>query len=229
MTIIDPQDDFGPSTAERLTREFGDGVNATPLSNIGAPEPDAHWADLLADNPAQTPTPPVAQHHIDTMTEQTALAQLANGMDPAEVERKRIETRAAMQKAIVEAVPIELPAGWADAPPVKVVTTAELIESAEILKRALVEAENAFEAETKPMRAKLKEAEDALRAKALAAGESIKGAHIQVQIVAPSATVKWDDKGLTGAVAMLPENWKAAILAHRKTDEKPATTRVVYK
>lgn len=112
---------------------------------------------------------------------------------------------------------------------VPVQTTAELIESAEILKRALVEAENAFEAEMKPMRAKLKEAEDALRAKALAAGETIKGAHIQVQIVAPSATVKWDDKGLTGAVAMLPENWKAAILAHRKTDEKPATTRVVYK
>lgn len=115
------------------------------------------------------------------------------------------------------------------APPVAKWTTESLIESAEILKRALVEAENAFEAEMKPMRDKLKEAEDALRAKALAAGETIKGAHIQVQIVAPSATVKWDDKGLTGAVAMLPENWKAAILAHRKTDEKPATTRVVYK
>lgn len=134
----------------------------------------------------------------------------------------------AMQKNQIS-FPIDLPPGWADAPPVKVVTTAELIESAEILKRALVDAENAFEAEMKPMRDKLKEAEDALRAKALAAGETIKGAHIQVQIVAPSATVKWDDKGLTGAVAMLPENWKAAILAHRKTDEKPATTRVVYK
>jgi len=126
-------------------------------------------------------------------------------------------------------VPVDLPPGWADAPPVKVLTTAELIESAEILKRALVEAENAFEAEMKPMRAKLKEAEDALRAKALAAGETIKGAHIQVQIVAPSATVKWDDKGLSGAVAMLPAEWRQAILAHRKTDEKPATTRVVYK
>lgn len=172
---------------------------------------------------------PITQHHIDTMTEQTALAQLANGMDPEEVERKRIETRAAMQKAVAEAGPIDLPPGWADAPPVKVVTTAELIESAEILKRSIVEAEQALEAELAPMRAKLKEAEDALRAKALEQGESIKGAHIQVQIVAPSATVKWDDKGLTGAVAMLPENWKAAILAHRKTDEKPASTRIVYK
>lgn len=131
--------------------------------------------------------------------------------------------------AIDFGVPINLPPGWSDAPPVKVATTAELVESAEILKRALVEAENAFEAEMKPMRDKLKEAEDALRAKALAAGETIKGAHIQVQIVAPSVSVKWDDKGLTGAVAMLPDNWKAAILAHRKTDEKPATTRVVYK
>ncbi len=115
------------------------------------------------------------------------------------------------------------------APPVAKWTTESLIESAEILKRSIVEAEQALEAELAPMRAKLKEAEDALRAKALEQGESIKGAHIQVQIVAPSATVKWDDKGLSGAVAMLPENWKAAILAHRKTDEKPASTRIVYK
>lgn len=107
--------------------------------------------------------------------------------------------------------------------------TASLIESAEILKRAIGEAEQALEAELAPMRAKLKEAEDALRAKALEQGETIKGAHIQVQIVAPSVSVKWDDKGLSGAVAMLPAEWRQAILAHRKTDEKPASTRIVYK
>lgn len=152
-----------------------------------------------------------------------------NDMDAQQARADRILADFAAGVNEAAGLPVDLPPGWADAPPVKVVTTTELIESAEILKRALVEAENAFEAEMKPMRAKLKEAEDALRAKALAAGESIKAAHIQVQIVAPSATVKWDDKGLTGAVAMLPENWKAAILAHRKTDEKPATTCVVYK
>lgn len=108
-------------------------------------------------------------------------------------------------------------------------TTASLIESAEVLKRAIGEAEQALEAELAPMRAKLKEAEDALRSKALEQGETIKGAHIQVQIVAPSVSAKWDDKALLGAVAMLPENWRQAILAHRKTDEKPASTRIVYK
>lgn len=106
---------------------------------------------------------------------------------------------------------------------------AALIESAEVLKRAIGEAEQALEAELAPMRAKLKEAEDALRSKALEQGETIKGAHIQVQIVAPSVSVKWDDKGLSGAVAMLPAEWRQAILAHRKTDEKPASTRIVYK
>lgn len=125
--------------------------------------------------------------------------------------------------------PINLPQGWADAPPVKVLTTAELIESAEIIKRTLVEAEQSFDAEFAPMRSKLKDAEDALRGKALAQGESIKGAHIQVQIVSPSMSVKWDDKALTGAVAMLPAEWRQAILAHRKVEEKPASTRVVYK
>lgn len=131
--------------------------------------------------------------------------------------------------AVTETAPIDLPPGWADAPPVQIVTTASLIESAEVLKRAIGEAEQALEAELAPMRAKLKEAEDALRAKALEQGETIKGAHIQVQIVAPSVSVKWDDKGLSGAVAMLPAEWRQAILAHRKTDEKPASTRIVYK
>jgi len=126
-------------------------------------------------------------------------------------------------------VPVELPPGWADAPPVKVVTTAAVIESAEIMKRAIVEAEQALEDELAPMRAKLKEAEDILRTRALDRGETIKGAHIQVQIVAPSTTSKWDDKGLSGAVAMLPENWRDAILAHRKTETKPMSTRIVYK
>jgi hypothetical protein len=109
------------------------------------------------------------------------------------------------------------------------ITTAAVIESAEIMKRAIVEAEQALEDELAPMRAKLKEAEDILRTRALDQGETIKGAHIQVQIVAPSTTSKWDDKGLSGAVAMLPENWRNAILAHRKTETKPMSTRIVYK
>ena len=152
-----------------------------------------------------------------------------NDMDAQQARADRILADFAAGVNEAAGLPVDLPPGWADAPPVKVVTTTELIESAEILKRSIVEAEQALEAELAPMRAKLKEAEDALRVKALEQGETIKGAHIQVQIVAPSATVKWDDKGLSGAVAMLPAEWRQAILAHRKTDEKPASTRIVYK
>ena len=152
-----------------------------------------------------------------------------NDMDAQQARADRILADFAAGVNEAAGLPVDLPPGWADAPPVKVVTTTELIESAEILKRSIVEAEQALEAELAPMRAKLKEAEDALRAKALEQGESIKGAHIQVQIVAPSATVKWDEKGLSGADAMLPAGWRQAILAHRKTDEKPASTRIAYK
>lgn len=175
----------------------------------GAPEPDAHWSDLLADSP---PAP--------AQTAEQAVSEI--------MQKNQIDIEAKVSPADEEAI---LRVSMLEGPVigVKIITTDSLIESAEILKRALVEAENAFEAEMKPMRAKLKEAEDALRAKALEQGEPIKGAHIQVQIVAPSATVKWDDKGLSGAVAMLPAEWRQAILAHRKTDEKPASTRIVYK
>lgn len=211
MTIIDPQDDFGPSTAERLTREFGDGANAPPLAEVF----DERMG--IVDMPDKNDM----QARADEL-----LAEWGADMSAGFLAAVAETTPPAVPEFPIEAMPIEaqatLAASYRDE--LRLADGQLELDLAPLLSK--IDAARAKHAEaTKAKREAVAAIENRVRAHVLAKNESFRGPYFLCSYSKPYKLITWETDKLEGFAAALDDKLKAALLAFKKETDVAASTK----